>query len=133
MYILGPSPFSDESICAGQSTSAGPPTHIPSTSVGQPTHTSVPLPSTSTWQPSAPLKTPLRMPVFSEYVKARLRAGDSHEVWKSVVTESAYFYILNYPEIGANNSSIDYRVIGQAVYKAFPSIAREGTQPWVRT
>lgn len=86
-------------------------------------------------QSSSTLSQPLSMiglPTYSDYVTANLRAGDSHLVWSKMICEAAHYYLANYPQMGMDNSSSEYRKVGQAMFKQFPTIARDGTQPWVR-
>ena len=71
------------------------------------------------------------MPPFTDYVTARLLANDSHLVWHTMVEEAAYFYLGNYPTIGKDNSSGEYKILGQKILHSFPCIKRPGIQPWV--
>lgn len=108
-------------------TSAIPPAATSTTSATTsksvpPATTSVPVPTTTSQS----------LPIFSDYVVANVLSNDTHLVWNKMINETAYYYMAMNPEMGRDNSSSDYRHVGQAMYKKYPYIGRSGTQPWVR-
>lgn len=48
-----------------------------------------------------------------------------------MIDETAYHYLGHQPDIGKDNSSEHYKLIGQKMVQKYPSIQRQGTHPWV--
>ena len=48
-----------------------------------------------------------------------------------MIEETAYHYLGHQPDIGEDNSSEHYKLIGQKMVRKYPSIQRQGTHPWV--
>ncbi|XP_046336720.2 uncharacterized protein LOC124118578 [Haliotis rufescens] len=54
---------------------------------------------------------------------------ESHLVWSQCIREAAYYYLVQYPNIGKINQS-EYQTIGGSMYGQYPLIRRNGPRPW---
>lgn len=70
----------------------------------------------------------LKLPEFTGPVTESLQQKHSSEVWHEMINQTVDFYRRYYPE--RLHCSEDYRIIGEAMYRKFPSIARFGKHPW---
>ena len=73
----------------------------------------------------------LQLPEFSSPVKQHLDAGEAQKVWTEMLRELTNFYAKVdqcHPE-----GFHAFHEVGQLMFKAYPSIARAGPHPWVRT
>lgn len=71
----------------------------------------------------------LSIPDFSSGVRNALLNGKSGDVWSQMLDELVTFYTRNYPN--RLHSTHDYKMLGKMLYKAYPSITRFGSHPWV--
>lgn len=70
----------------------------------------------------------LRLPDFTSGVREALIKNESAEVWSQVITQTVDYYRRFYPD--RFFKSEDYRLLGQIMFKKYPSITRFGKQPW---
>ena len=70
----------------------------------------------------------LRLPDLTSSVTDQLLQNNSNEVWNELVSQTVNFYRRYYPD--HLMCSEDYRILGQGMYRKFPTIARFGKNPW---
>ena len=101
-------------------------------------------PSASVMEPATPTRTrkprfpahsnstlSLSLPEFSSPLKQRLENGKTREVWAEMLRELTDFY-ENLDQYQAEGFHA-FSKVGELMFKAYPSIARTGLHPWVRT
>lgn len=70
----------------------------------------------------------LKLPDFTSGVTEALLKNESAEVWSQLVTQTVDFYRRYFPS--RMETSEDYRMLGQMMFRKYPAIARFGKQPW---
>lgn len=74
----------------------------------------------------------LPLPELSKATKDDLLQGDkSRRVWLQLIEESKNYYMKYCPQIDENPYGA-YKIIGQKMLAAYPSIERDGKHKWVR-
>jgi hypothetical protein len=70
------------------------------------------------------------LPKFSALVEQQLVGASSipERIWSTMVTEAAHYYLGNWPGLGDQHH---YNTIGKRMHQRYPSIALEGSNPWV--
>ena len=68
------------------------------------------------------------LPSISDKVKKYLAEDNAFPIWRQLIQESADYYFTSFPGI---SSSQEYQAIGRKMFAAYPSIKRDGENPWV--